>query len=317
MSSRETILELRRRLGESLFGQDHVRDALLLALLADGHVLTEMAPGDPKPVRALYPHLDASYSHIQFTSDLLPSDLTYTGLYCNKQADVRDPRGPLWANLILADDLNLGPPDTQAVLLEAMEDRRVRGPGTSYPLPEGVFLVQAFENTFVQEETFPLTWAQLDHFLVKIVVPSPSDDDLMKMCLLACEERAGRKKEQPRLPQQAILDAQAEAREVFLPVEVERGIAGLIAGTRRPPASAPHLGRWIQKGAGPRGGRSLARCARARAWLAGRGGATLDDVRAVAHDCLRHRIDLSPEAHAAGVAADQVITELLDLAGAR
>ncbi len=317
MSSRETVLELRRRLAESLFGQGHVLDALLLALLADGHVLTEMAPAGPKAMRALYPHLDASFSRVQFTSDLLPSDLTYTGVYCNKQADVRDPRGPLWANLLLADDLNLAPPDTQAVLLEAMENRRVSGPGTSYPLPEGVFLVQAFENTFVQEETFPLTWAQLDHFLLKVVVPSPSDDDQMKMFRLACEEHAGRKQERPRLPQQAILDARAEVREVFLPEEVERGIASLIAGTRRPGASAPHLGRWIQKGAGPHGGRSLARCARARAWLAGRGDATLNDVRAVAHDCLRHRIVLSPEGHAAGVTADQVITELLDLAGAR
>jgi MoxR-like ATPase len=288
MSNRDAILELRRRMADTLVGQDHALDALLTALLVGGHVLTEMRPAHPRAMRALYPHLEAGFMRIQFTSDLLPSDLT--GYYWPgpEEGKAHFTLGPLHANLILADDINLAPPETQAALLEAMETRVIRVESTSQPLPD-LFLVQANENNFASGETVPLTASQRDCFLVKVVVPWPNEEALLKMCQLAREESAGKVTWQPRISQQTILAARAEVQGVPLDEAAQRCVAAL-----------------PQYGAGPRGALALAHCARARAWLAGSDRATPDDVRAVAPDCLRHRID------AAGVEVDQVIAELVE-----
>jgi MoxR-like ATPase len=291
MSSRDTIRELKRRTTKSLIGQENVIDGLLIAMLSDGHVLTVPAPGARKALRELWPNLDTSFMRIQFTDDLLPSDLL-----CQPS--------PLFSNLILATDVNLAPPEVQAVLLAAMEDRQVTVAGRVHRLPEP-FLVQAFENPFAQGTTWPLTAAQKDCFLVEVVV----DEKLA--CQWSREAFVGSETEKPCLPVQHILEARAGVRGVFIPEVVQEYVTALLTATRRPDMCGAAVAKWIQGGASRRGAQALERCARARGWLAGRDQATPDDVRAGAHDCLRHRITLSPEALAEGVRTDQVITELV------
>jgi MoxR-like ATPase len=315
MPSRDSILELKKRMAESIIGQEAIIDRLLIALLANGHVLVEGLPGLAKTraIKTLARNLDADFSRIQFTPDLLPSDVTGTEIYYDEggKGSFKFQPGPVFGNLILADEINRAPAKAQAALLEAMEERQVTIAGATHKLPD-LYLVMATQNPIEQEGTYPLPEAQMDRFLMKIEIGYPKDDDEQRILQLVREEDAGKaKKEDTKLPQNTVLDARAEVLEVFVAPELEKYFVALIAATRRPEQFGTNLKKWLQVGASPRGTLALDRSSRARAWLAGRDHATPDDVRAVAADCLRHRIILSYEAAADGVTAEQTIREVI------
>ncbi len=315
MSARDSILQLKSRMSEAVIGQEAAIDRLLVALLANGHVLMEGLPGLAKTrtIKTLAKNLEAAFSRIQFTPDLLPADVTGTEIYYDEggKGSFKFQPGPVFGNLILADEINRAPAKAQAALLEAMEERQVTVAGTTHKLPD-LYLVMATQNPIEQEGTYPLPEAQMDRFLMKVVIGYPSDESETKILQLVRGEDAGTAKPSAeKIPQQVVLDARAEVLKVFVAPELEKYFVTLIAATRRPEQFGPNLKKWIQVGASPRGTLALDRASRAFAWLAGRDHATPDDVRAVAHDCLRHRVILSYEASAESVTPEQVITEVI------
>lgn len=317
MLTRDMILDLKKRIGESIVGQQVVIDRLLIALLADGHVLMEGLPGLAKTrtIKTLAKNLESDFRRIQFTPDLLPADVTGSEIYYDEggKGTFKFQPGPIFGNLILADEINRAPAKAQAALLEAMEERQVTVAGTTHPLPP-LFLVLATQNPIEQEGTYPLPEAQTDRFLMKVVVGYSTDDEEGKILQLVRGEEGGageKKDDKPKLPQQAVLDARAEVHKVHVSEALEKYLVALIAATRRPGDFSPDLKKWIQVGASPRGTLALDRCSRAWAWLQGRDHVIPDDVRAVALDCLRHRLILTYEAAADGVTPDQVVAEVI------
>ena len=316
MSAREAILDLQERVSRSIIGQDHVVERLVLALLADGHVLLEGLPGLAKTraVKSLAKNLAAELSRVQFTPDLLPSDVTGSEIYYSAeggQGEFKFQAGPIFANLILADEINRAPAKVQSALLEAMEERQVTVAGETHKLPP-LFLVAATQNPVEQEGTYPLPEAQMDRFLMHVLVEyTPEDDELKVLRLVRGEEGGAKGERPPPIEQQAVFDARKEIHGIHLAEAVERYIVDLVWATRAPERYDEDLARWIQVGASPRGGIGLDKMSRAHAWLHGRDHATPDDVRAVAHDVLRHRLMLTYEANAEGVTANQVIDGLL------
>jgi MoxR-like ATPase len=317
MSTRDQILQLKQRMGESIIGQEQVIERLLLTLMANGNLLLEGLPGLAKTraVKSLARNLESEFRRIQFTPDLLPSDVTGTEVYYDEGGKGRfqfQP-GPIFGNLVLADEINRAPAKVQAALLEAMEERQVTVAGKTHKLPE-LFMVLATQNPIEQEGTYPLPEAQRDRFLLHIMVRYPSDpDELQVMRLVRGEEaeHAGGTAKAEVIPQQAVFDARAEIHQVAVAEAVERYMVALIAATRRPEQFGKDLQRWIHVGASPRGTLALDKVSRSHAWLDGRDHATPDDVRAIVHDCLRHRIILSYEANADGLSADDVINEVV------
>jgi MoxR-like ATPase len=316
MSTRDQILQLKQRMGESIIGQEEVIERLLLTLLANGNLLLEGLPGLAKTraVKSLARHLESEFRRIQFTPDLLPSDVTGTEVYYDEggKGSFQFQAGPIFGNLVLADEINRAPAKVQAALLEAMEERQVTVAGKTHKLPE-LFMVLATQNPIEQEGTYPLPEAQRDRFLLHIMVRYLSDPDELKVMRLVRGEEGkdGRPGVNARIPQQTIFDAQAEIHQVAVAEAVERYMVALIAATRRPEQFGKDLQRWIHVGASPRGTLALDKVSRAHAWLDGRDHVTPDDVRAVVHDCLRHRIILSYEANADGLSADDVINEVV------
>lgn len=316
MPARESILELKKRIGESIIGQQAVIDRLLIALLADGHVLMEGLPGLAKTrtIKTLAKNLESEFRRIQFTPDLLPADVTGSEVYYDEggKGSFKFQPGPIFGNLILADEINRAPAKAQAALLEAMEERQVTVSGTTHPLPP-LFLVMATQNPIEQEGTYPLPEAQTDRFIMKVTLEYSTDAEEVQILRLVRGEEgvAAGKAGAPKLPQQVVLDARAEVHKVFAAEAIEKYIVGLIAATRRPGDFSPDLKKWVQIGASPRGTLALDRCSRAHAWLQGRDHVTPDDVRAIVPDCLRHRLILSYEAAADGVAPDRVVAELV------
>ena len=314
MAARDAVLELKRRMGAAVVGQEAVIDRVLIALLANGHVLLEGLPGLAKTrtIKTLAKNLDAAFSRIQFTPDLLPADVTGTEVYVEKAGggEFKFQPGPVFGNLVLADEINRAPAKAQAALLEAMEERQVTVAGTTHPLPD-LFLVMATQNPIEQEGTYPLPEAQTDRFLLKVLIDYPTDADEAKILRLVRGEEAGAAAAGEKLPQQVVHDARAEVLKVFVSEAVEAYFVALVAATRRPAQFGDKLKNWVQVGASPRGTLALDRAARAHAWLAGRDHATPDDVRAVAVDCLRHRLILGYEAVAEGVTPDQVVAEVV------
>ncbi len=316
MSSHEQILDLKSRLAAAVIGQEPVIDELLIALLANGHVLLEGLPGLAKTrtIKTLAANLESQFSRIQFTPDLLPSDITGTEIYVAEAASEKfqfQP-GPVFGNLILADEINRAPAKAQAALLEAMEERQVTVAGKTHPLPE-LFLVLATQNPIEQEGTYPLPEAQMDRFLLHVNVDYATDDDERKIVRLVRGEDAGTAASKPdKVPAQAVLDARKEVLAVNVSEAVERYMVALVAATRRPAeyAKSP-LAKWIKVGASPRGTLALDRAARARAWMTGRDAVVPEDMQAVAHACLRHRLILTYEAEAAGISKDEVLDEVL------
>jgi MoxR-like ATPase len=315
MSTRDAILELKGRMNQDIIGQDEMVTRLLIGLLANGNLLVEGLPGLAKTraVKSLANHLDADLSRIQFTPDLLPSDITGTEVYhqVDGHGEFRFEPGPIFANIVLADEINRAPAKVQAALLEAMEERQVTVAGTTHPLPP-LFMVMATQNPIEQEGTYPLPEAQMDRFLMHVMIGYPdkaSEASIIR--LVRGETHAPDGPPPPSIAQQTIFDARTEINDVNISEAIETYIVDLIFATRYPEDYDADLARWIRIGASPRGGLALDRGARAHAWLEGRDYTTPDDIRAVAHNCLRHRIQLSYEARAEELSADDVVSEVI------
>ncbi len=310
------LVEARSAVAELIFGQETVVERALTTVLAGGHGLLVGVPGlaKTKLVDTMGTVLGLSASRIQFTPDLMPSDILGSEIL-DESADhhrsFRFVRGPVFAQLLMADEINRASPRTQSALLQSMQEHFVTIAGQRHDLP-APFHVLATQNPIEQEGTYPLPEAQMDRFLMKVVIGYPSDESETKILQLVRGEDAGTAKPSAeKIPQQVVLDARAEVLKVFVAPELEKYFVTLIAATRRPEQFGPNLKKWIQVGASPRGTLALDRASRAFAWLAGRDHATPDDVRAVAHDCLRHRVILSYEASAESVTPEQVITEVI------
>jgi len=320
VDTRELIANLETSIGSQVLGQQQGIRHILLGLLANGHVLLESLPGLAKTrtVKALATHLDARMSRIQFTPDLLPSDIT-GGEILQQTAtgnQLKFQPGPLFGNVILADEINRAPAKVQAALLEAMEERQITVAGQTHVMP-GLFMVLATQNPIEQEGTYPLPEAQMDRFLMKLLIDYPKVEDETQVLRLVREEeqrqQTGTDQERPEpLAQEVIFAARREVGRVHVSEPLDRYLMDLINATRRPADYDADLARWIRVGASPRGGISLDRVARAHAWLDGNDYASPDDVRAVLHPVLRHRLLLSYDAVADGVSADQVLDRLLD-----
>ncbi|WLA50640.1 MULTISPECIES: AAA family ATPase [Bradyrhizobium] len=322
-AAREAVLDLKARIGRSVLGQDHLVESMLIGLLANGNLLIESLPGLAKTraVKTLAKNLAADLSRVQFTPDLLPSDVTGAEIYLQteKGGQFQFQKGPIFANLVLADEINRAPAKVQSALLEAMEERQVTVAGKTYKMPD-LFMVLATENPIEQEGTYPLPEAQLDRFLMHVVITYPDEATEGEIIKLNRAENARKPAagaaEPPAVPQQAILDARGELDGIFVSDLAQKYIVDLIYATRFPGRYGEPLSKWIQIGASPRGSLAIDRCARARAWLDGQDFVTPDHIRAVIHDCLRHRLILSYEAVSQGISPDQVIDKITELVAA-
>ena len=317
MTALNDLNALQASMAESVLGQDQVIRQILIGLLANGHLLLESLPGLAKTrtVKALARHLDAKMSRIQFTPDLLPSDITGAEVLhqVDGQNQIRFQPGPLFGNLILADEINRAPAKVQAALLEAMEERQITVAGASHPLPP-LFIVVATQNPIEQEGTYPLPEAQMDRFVMKVLLDYPSAENEGQVLRLLREEEQAATTQAVQgftLAQEVIFSARQEVSAVQVSPAIDRYLIDLVNATRHPGDYDPDLARWISLGASPRGGIGLDRCARAEAWLQGQAFVTPANVQAVAHPVLRHRLQLSYDAVADGVSADQVLDRLL------
>ncbi|MBX3515374.1 MAG: AAA family ATPase [Rhodospirillales bacterium] len=318
--TRDAVLELKSRIGKLVLGQDHLVESMLVGLLANGNILLESLPGLAKTraVKSLAKNLAADLSRIQFTPDLLPSDVTGAEIYVqtDKGGQFTFQKGPIFANLLLADEINRAPAKVQSALLEAMEERQVTVGGKTYKLPD-LFMVLATENPIEQEGTYPLPEAQLDRFLMQVVITYPDEAVEGEIIKLNREENAQKPKDKTGEPapilQQSLFDARNEIDGIFVSDAAQKYMVDVIFATRFPGRYGDPLGKWIQVGASSRGSLALDRCSRVRAWLDGETFVTPDHVRAVIHDCLRHRVILSYEAVADGVSVDQVLDKIVAL----
>lgn len=307
------IHALKERVQQRVLGQEVLVDRMLIALLSDGHLLVEGAPGLAKTraIKVLSEGIDADFHRVQFTPDLLPSDLTGTEIYRPQDSSFRFQAGPLFHNLVLADEINRAPAKVQAALLEAMAERQITVGKTTHPLPE-LFLVMATQNPIEQEGTYPLPEAQLDRFLMHVRIDYPDAVTEKAILRLSRDEFAGTSGEQGiPISQADIFAARREVMALHMAEALEDYLVHLVLATRRPASYSQDLACWIQYPASPRATIALDRCARAHAWLAGRDYVSPEDIQAIAPDVLRHRILLSFEAEAAGISVDDVITELL------
>lgn len=316
MSLQQQFLERSQWLETQILGQAQLVERLFIALLADGHILVEGAPGlaKTKAIRELANLLAGSFHRIQFTPDLLPSDVTGTDIYRPEQGNFEFRPGPLFHNLVLADEINRAPAKVQAALLEAMAERQVSVGTQTYPLP-AVFMVMATQNPIEQEGTYPLPEAQLDRFLMHVKIGYPERDTERQILALARSEATATKTPNPFPPlsDDDLLAARAELMQLHMAEPVETYLVELILASRDASHFDAQLAEHIAFGASPRATIALDRCARARAWLKGRDYVAPDDIQAVAPDVLRHRILPSFQAQAAGVDADQLVDRLLSL----
>jgi MoxR-like ATPase len=311
-----SIRELREYVSTHIVGQDALIERLLIALLCDGHLLVEGAPGLAKTraIKVLSRGIEGDFQRIQFTPDLLPADLTGTEIYRPNDGSFVFQKGPLFHNLILADEINRAPAKVQSALLEAMEERQITAGSKTYPLSD-LYLVMATQNPLEQEGTYPLPEAQLDRFLLYIKIDYP-DADAERRILALNRSEARRRRSSPA-PQPDVLTAQTlfEAREEVLGVHmsepVENYLLSLVLATRNPGPYGDDLASLLQYGASPRATIALDRASRAYAWLNQRDFVSPDDVQAIAKDVLRHRVLLRFEAEAQGLDSDAVIDELV------
>nr|WP_088920427.1 MoxR family ATPase [Granulosicoccus antarcticus] len=318
----ETVNRLKSQLEASVVGQPKLVNRLLIALLVDGHLLVEGAPGLAKTraIKALADRIEADFQRVQFTPDLLPADLTGTEVYRPADGTFAFQKGPLFNNLILADEVNRAPAKVQSALLEAMAEQQISVGHQTYPLPTP-FMVMATQNPIEQEGTYPLPEAQLDRFLMQVVIDYPDSRNELKILRLVRAEALAASGAEQAEELEAVVDevfaltdlfaARREVLEVFMSDDVENYIVRLIVASRKPARHDEDLARWLQYGASPRGTLCLDACARAHAWLDGRDFVTPGDVQAIIHDVLRHRLLLSFEAEADGITTDDVIDRLL------
>jgi MoxR-like ATPase len=318
MTARDDVKALKQRMAQSIIGQEKMIDRLLLGLLANGNLLVEGLPGLAKTraIKSLAKHLDAKLSRIQFTPDLLPADITGSEVFYSDggKNEFRFQEGPIFANLVLADEVNRAPAKVQAALLEAMEERQVTVAGTTHKLPD-LFLVMATQNPIEQEGTYPLPEAQMDRFLMHVQVGYPDRTGEGQIMALVRSEEGGNGANAPkaddRLAQDVIFAARREIRNVAMSEAVANYIVALVFATREPDKVDADLAKWIEVGVSPRGAIALDKVARAWAWFSGRDYTTPDDVREVVHDVFRHRLILSYEAHASGTKVDQAIDRIV------
>lgn len=314
MSSQQQLEQLQHYLNNQIVGQQKLVQRLIIALLADGHLLVEGAPGlaKTKAIKTLADGIEGDFHRIQFTPDLLPADVTGSDIYRPENSSFDFQPGPIFHNLVLADEINRAPAKVQSALLEAMAERQVSVGRKTYQLPE-LFLVMATQNPIEQEGTYPLPEAQLDRFLMHLTVDYPAADAERQILKLARREAAQQPAEQPAVVDQAaLLEARREVLAVHMADAVEEYIVQLILATRQPQQYSDELRGWLEYGASPRATIALDRCARASAWLDGRDFVSPDDVRGIAHDVLRHRLILSFEAEANGITTDRVIDTLIN-----
>jgi len=309
------LIQLEQWLEGQIIGQKDLIHKLLIALLADGHLLVEGAPGLAKTraIKQMSEGIEGSFHRIQFTPDLLPGDVTGTDIFRPQQGVFEFQQGPIFNNLILADEINRAPAKVQSALLEAMAERQVSIGTRTYPLPP-LFLVMATQNPIEQEGTYPLPEAQLDRFLMQVNVTYPDAAAETQILRLARNEATGTAPPAPaRISEAAIEGARKEVLALHMAPAVEEYIVQLVMATRSPTSYDSELAQWLEFGASPRATIALDRCARANAFLHGRDYVSPDDVQAVATDCLKHRLIISFEAEAAGVTSEQVIERLLSI----
>ena len=299
-------------MNQTIVGQKHLIDSLLIALLANGHVLLEGVPGLAKTlaIKTLSQLIDAKYSRIQFTPDLLPADVIGTMVYSIQKEKFEVKRGPIFANFVLADEINRAPAKVQSALLEAMQERQVTIGDNTFALDEP-FLVMATQNPIEQEGTYPLPEAQVDRFLMKVVIGYPSRQEEKEIIRM----NIGNTKPviNPLIRPADIVDVRDVVKKIYIDEKIERYIVDIVFATRMPQDYALHdLKSIIAFGASPRASISMALAARAFAFLRGRGYVIPEDVRAVCHDVMRHRLGLTYEAEANNIGADDIISNILD-----
>lgn len=301
-----------RGMDQTIVGQKHLVDSLLIALLSNGHVLLEGVPGLAKTlaIKTLAQIIDAKYSRIQFTPDLLPADVIGTMIYSVQKEQFQIKRGPIFANFVLADEINRAPAKVQSALLEAMQERQVTIGEETFPLDKP-FLVMATQNPIEQEGTYPLPEAQTDRFLLKVVIGYPNKEE--EKAIIRQNIKGALDPIVPVINPKDILEVQKIVGQIYIDEKIENYIVDIVFATREPAKfGLADLDGIISYGASPRASISLALASRAYAFLQGRGYVIPEDVRAVCHDVMRHRIGLSYEAEANNIGADEVITAILD-----
>jgi len=320
MSVSEEFQQLENHVSSLIVGQSHLINRMLIALLCDGHLLVEGAPGLAKTraIKVLAESIEGNFHRLQFTPDLLPADLTGTDIYRPQDGSFQFREGPLFHNLILADEINRAPAKVQSALLEAMEERQITVGEHTYKLPK-LYMVMATQNPIEQEGTYPLPEAQLDRFLLHVQVGYPTPEDERRILVLNRNEAREGKRDAfapPDLVSEAtILAGRQQILELHLSEELEKYIVDVVVATRNPGAVNPALKGQVMFGASPRACMGIDRAARAHAWLQGRDYVGPEDIQAVAADVLRHRLVMSFEAEADGVTADSVIEGVLDGVG--
>lgn len=297
---------------QRIVGQKHLVDSLMIALLCNGHVLLEGVPGLAKTlaIKTLSHLVDAKFSRIQFTPDLLPADVTGTMIYSVKKEEFEVKKGPVFADFVLADEINRAPAKVQSALLEAMQERQVTIGDETFVLPRP-FLVMATQNPLEQEGTYPLPEAQTDRFLLKVVIGYPTKEEEK---VIIRQNIGGELPEvRPVVKREEILELQKMVRMVYIDEKIENYIVDIVFATREPEKyGLPELKDLIEYGASPRASISLAQASRAYAFLRGRGYVIPEDIRAVCHDVLRHRIGITYEAEANNIAQDEIISSIID-----
>ena len=313
--TKQAIQALKNHIKQEIIGQEILVNRLLIALLADGHLLVEGAPGLAKTraIKVLGEAIEGNFHRVQFTPDLLPADLTGTEIYRPQTGSFKFQQGPLFHNLILADEINRAPAKVQSALLEAMAERQITVGRETYKLP-ALFLVMATQNPIEQEGTYPLPEAQLDRFLMHVQITYPKAEEEQSILRLARTEAHGKNTSTPPhepVSQTQLFTVRKQILNLHMADNVEQYLLQLVLATRNPQAYGDDLAKWLQFGGSPRASITLDRCARAHAWLAERDFVGPEDVQAVVHDVLRHRLILHYEAEAEGITPDTVTQELV------
>ena len=313
--NREKVQDVRQLLAKRVIGQPDLIDGLMLALLADGHIIVEGPPGLAKTraIKELAKCVEGSFHRVQFTPDLLPADITGTDIYHPEDGSFVFQPGPIFHHLLLADEINRAPAKVQSALLEAMAEHQITIGRKTYRLPD-LFLVMATQNPIEQEGTYPLPEAQLDRFMLHIKIDYPDAQSELEILRLNSDEAVGQVNiDAPRLTQSELFSARNEVSRIEISDSLEQYIVSIVMTTRNPQVYDSDLGRWLSYGVSSRASIALARCAKARAWLSSRNYVTPDDIQICAYPVLRHRLVLSMEAEADNVTPTDVIEKILKL----
>jgi MoxR-like ATPase len=310
---KQSFFTLQDAINQRVLGQEKSVEQLVIALLANGHVLLQGLPGLAKTrsVSVMAQQLSCELNRIQFTPDMLPADITGSEVYESHSQTLSFKKGPVFTHLLLADEINRAPAKVQSALLEAMAEKQVSVAGETHSLPK-LFMVLATQNLVEQEGTYPLPEAQMDRFLMQILIDYPDKDAEKSMLKLLRQESQSSSKAGQLLNIEHVLEARRQIDQIHVADHVDQYIVDLIDATRHPQTCDEQLGQWIELGASPRATIALDKCARAHAWLNGQDHVTPDNVRAIAHSVLRHRLVLTFASQNQGITSETVIDQLLD-----